>query len=208
MGNKPKRGRPPKEPSDRRRKLVSVRFRDKTRDQLEELAKESGRPLSQEIESRIEQSFQREELLADVLEARYGAQIAALLVLIGDTMASAWVDVLQEKKKTLDDFTNRLRDFRRFNLTEAGAYDHAVKITHDLLHALGSHLEKDAELPLTIHSLAVSNTLEWLKTGKYLFEPLAEDDDPRAAQLRRLLGPLAPPMSNEAAVSRPPQKKP
>jgi hypothetical protein len=59
--------------------MVSVRFRDETRENLERQAKISGRPLSQEIEYRVEQSLERRRLDRDLMEAVYGAQLGALL---------------------------------------------------------------------------------------------------------------------------------
>lgn len=79
----PKRGRPPLDPADRRRQMVSVRFRDETRRQLELAAHNAGRPLSQEIEHRVEQSFERRDLLHEVMSLSFGHNTTTILTLVG-----------------------------------------------------------------------------------------------------------------------------
>lgn len=68
---KPRRrvGRPPKDPGKGRRQNYTFRMSDQTRDQLIDVAAESGRSLSEEIEWRIEESFREKqgELLAKSL---------------------------------------------------------------------------------------------------------------------------------------------
>ena len=52
-----KRGRPRKASSRRKRNNVTIRMRDQIKHRLEGSAKDNGRSLSEEIESRLEQSF-------------------------------------------------------------------------------------------------------------------------------------------------------
>lgn len=66
----PKRGRPCLLPEMRRRQMVSVRFHDETRQQLERVAEDSGRPLSQEIAHRVERSLRDDEVLAELRHLR------------------------------------------------------------------------------------------------------------------------------------------
>ena len=56
---------------------------------LVEAANRHGRSLSQETEYRLERSFERQELLVEALELRYGTQIAALMLMAGEAMESA-----------------------------------------------------------------------------------------------------------------------
>jgi hypothetical protein len=62
-------GRPPKAPEKGRRQNYTFRLSDQVRDQLIDVASESGRSLSEEIEWRIEESFREKqgELLAKSL---------------------------------------------------------------------------------------------------------------------------------------------
>lgn len=55
-----KRGRPALQPDQRKRNNVTLRLRDSTKAQLQHCAQAEGRSLSEEIESRLEGSFQTE----------------------------------------------------------------------------------------------------------------------------------------------------
>jgi hypothetical protein len=50
---------------------------------LDTAADQSGRSQSQEVEFRLEWSFEREEMLSDVLTVAYGEQTAAILITLG-----------------------------------------------------------------------------------------------------------------------------
>ncbi len=56
---------------------------------IEEAAGRSGRSMSQEVEFRLERSFDREELLPDALTLAYGPELGATLLLIGNAMVAA-----------------------------------------------------------------------------------------------------------------------
>jgi len=86
MAKKPRRGRPPLPKADQRRHILSVRVRDETRAQLEKAAQRSERSISQEVEAQIERSFERQGLYADVLELRYGRNVAGLVMVLGETI--------------------------------------------------------------------------------------------------------------------------
>ncbi len=58
QGNKRKPGRPPAGPYEGKRKTLSTRITPELRDKLEAASKASGRSLSQEIELRLDRSFQ------------------------------------------------------------------------------------------------------------------------------------------------------
>jgi hypothetical protein len=76
------RGRPRKSPAELLRRGFQVRMRDQTRARIVEAARQNGRSLSEEIEYRLELSFQQQDV-RDYIE-RYGdpleggVQIAAL----------------------------------------------------------------------------------------------------------------------------------
>jgi hypothetical protein len=77
----PKRmGRPTKPPTPGERVPLSLRVTAEIRDKLEKAAVEKGRSLSQEAELRIERSFDREELLPEVLTLAYGKPVADVLI--------------------------------------------------------------------------------------------------------------------------------
>lgn len=89
MAKKPRRGRPPLKPDSRRSYKLSVTIREKLRRQLEHAAEEEGRTLSQEVEYRIEQSFDRGELIFDAMTLAYGHQLAGLVIAVARAMSSA-----------------------------------------------------------------------------------------------------------------------
>ncbi len=58
-----KRGGQPKDPAERKRNNLTFRVRDRIRSILEEAATEAGRSVSEEIEYRVERSFQDDRIL-------------------------------------------------------------------------------------------------------------------------------------------------
>ena len=80
---KPKGGRPR---NAVRRVPLSLRVTPEVRSRLDDLARDSGRSISQEAEFRLEQSFKREDLLPDVLALAYGDPLAGFLMALGETI--------------------------------------------------------------------------------------------------------------------------
>ena len=83
-------GRPRKQkikPGDR----VSIGFRvtPKMKAKIDAAAEESGRSQAQEIELRLERSFDRQDLAMDFLSARFGPETANMLVILGHGMKAA-----------------------------------------------------------------------------------------------------------------------
>jgi hypothetical protein len=68
---------------------VSWKMSPESKARIERAAEESGRSMSQEIELRLEQSFEREDRAPALLEAVYGRRLADLLRLLGRTMQDA-----------------------------------------------------------------------------------------------------------------------
>lgn len=62
---------------------LNMRTTADIRGRLEQAAALSGRSLTQEVERRLEQSFDPKPTLEDQLKQRYGAQAAGLLLLLG-----------------------------------------------------------------------------------------------------------------------------
>ena len=66
MAQESKRGRPPKfAPGERTRGPLTIRLRDQVRQELEGAAAAAGRSLSEEIEYRLELSFNRRDYLRE-----------------------------------------------------------------------------------------------------------------------------------------------
>jgi predicted DNA-binding protein len=68
-----RRGRPPKYAGEGKRQNFSFRIRDKVRDRLIEAVADTGRTLSEEIEHRIEQSFNQVDV-ENILNFYFGAK--------------------------------------------------------------------------------------------------------------------------------------
>ena len=81
MDEKPKRiGRPTKAPKPGERVSLGLRVTADIKQKLDEAAARSGRSQSQEAELRLERSFEREELLPEVLTLAYGKPLADVLI--------------------------------------------------------------------------------------------------------------------------------
>jgi hypothetical protein len=105
----PKRmGRPTKPPTPGERVPLSLRVTAEIRDRLEKAAVEKGRSLSQEAELRIERSFDREELLPEVLTLAYGKPVAD--VLIDRRTLLAKIDAGRLKRITDPDLVDRWKE--------------------------------------------------------------------------------------------------
>jgi hypothetical protein len=86
MENSKKRvGRPMAPARKGKKSTISVRLAPATKARLNSASERSDRPLGQEAELRIEQSFRDDDLCDLVLERQYGKQIAGLLTLIAET---------------------------------------------------------------------------------------------------------------------------
>ena len=89
MSSEPRRRGPkPKGPFEDKRKTLTTRITEQMRIALEGAANDSGRSLSQEIELRLERSFEPGRSLEKQLEERYGRHGALLLALIGRELLS------------------------------------------------------------------------------------------------------------------------
>jgi hypothetical protein len=81
-------GRPRRQPELRERVQLSLRVTPHVKGRLDLAALLSGRSQSMEAEMRIEQSFDREDLLSEVLVLAYGRSLARLLLIMGNVMVA------------------------------------------------------------------------------------------------------------------------
>jgi hypothetical protein len=82
-------GRPRKVPEPGERVALGLKVTSQVKNKIEAAADATGRTQSQEAELRLEQSFEREGLLPDVLSLAYGPQLGAVLILLGEVMKGA-----------------------------------------------------------------------------------------------------------------------
>ena len=83
---KPKRGRPALPPDPTKKSQLSVMVTATIKLKLEQEARRQGRTMSQEAEARLERSFDRQDLLTEVMEPTYGGQTMALLLILGEAI--------------------------------------------------------------------------------------------------------------------------
>jgi hypothetical protein len=75
-----KRGRPALPPEEGKRFPLNTRTTKELKERIEAAASQSGRSVAQEVERRLEQSFDREELQAKTIETNFGGrQMSAML---------------------------------------------------------------------------------------------------------------------------------
>lgn len=82
------RGRPRKRPESETRQRVplSLTVSRRVNHELRAAAGLHGRSISQEAERRLEQSFQKQALIGEVLELAFGRRIAGLVLMLGEAM--------------------------------------------------------------------------------------------------------------------------
>src|SRR5258705_10296377 len=84
-----KRGRPMLAPDPSKKAQLRVMVTPAMKRRLDEESRREGRTMSQEAEARLERSFDRQDLLADVMEPTYGGQTMALLMVLGEVLRTA-----------------------------------------------------------------------------------------------------------------------
>jgi len=132
---------------------MSLRVTPATKRGLDAAAAATGRSLSQEAESRLEQSFRNENYLDQAMDLAYGRRLTALLKLLGRVMVD--VGPIAAIKKT-----GRHQDAVDW-MSNAYAFDQTVKAVATVLTALRP--DGDAAAP---SETAADNSLgEMMATG-------------------------------------------
>jgi hypothetical protein len=155
---------------------------------LDAAADGSGRSQSQEAELRLEKSFDRTDLLSEVLSLEFGERLAGMLIILGHAMSSAATST----GLMLDD-RNKLRHVPRSPWLDDWAddptqYESAVLAAKLLLE--GARPEEEIEDA----DLAVANAF---KSAKSLVRDMLDageqgiEDVLNSVQLRRMLGATA-----------------
>jgi hypothetical protein len=90
-------GRPTKPPTAGERIQIGVQVAPKVKGRLDADAEKNHRSLSREAELRLEGSFDRQDLLTDVLSLAYGRRVGAILMILGTVMGQAGIYELYSK---------------------------------------------------------------------------------------------------------------
>jgi hypothetical protein len=88
-GASKRRGRPSRAPEPGERVKLGLRVTPKLKQSLDTAAQNGGRSQSQEAEFRLEQSFDRGDLLSDALTLAYSPELAGLLLTIAAAIDNA-----------------------------------------------------------------------------------------------------------------------
>jgi hypothetical protein len=89
MEEKRRRGRPARPPAPGERVPMSWRVTPGLKAELDRLAAQSGRSVAQEIEQRLEASFQDERRLKDAFDLMLGPQFSGIVILLAYAMRDA-----------------------------------------------------------------------------------------------------------------------
>ncbi len=77
-------GRPARHAAERLSKNRTFRVRGQLDEQLQAAAAASGRSVSEEIEYRLSRSFEKQDLLPEILTLKFGDTLAKMLMRVGD----------------------------------------------------------------------------------------------------------------------------
>jgi hypothetical protein len=177
-------GPPKREPKLGERVALSLRMTPELKRQLDFAAEQGGRSQSQEAEFRLERSFDRSDLLPEVLSLAFGGRTAGLLLAIGIAMQGAAATTMFIKNRKPDeDWTSDPDAYR-----EAGQ-------AADLLFRLGKPAGKWSAGYGTGSAYAESIVSALAKRD----EPstILDDAVPHADAVLALLGPIATRMTDE-----------
>lgn len=181
-----KRGRG--RPTIGKRVSLGLRVTPEMKKKLDAAAEANGRSQSQEAELRLARSFDRVDLLGEVLALAFGERLAGLLIMLGIVMA---------------DQGRRITDRKRDWTSDSVAYDAAVFAAMRLLDCGRPDGSKASVSDYDIAGQEVEELIQKLA----LHDGRASDDvndvvgyGPRADAIIRLSGPIATRMSE--ALSR------
>jgi hypothetical protein len=121
------RGRPPKDPGKGTRRNYAFRMSDQTRDMVVAAADKSGRSMSEELERRVEQSFQAE-----------GTEVLAKSLLNGSDNLYVLLSRVSSLVSTIENYTDKSgsplgsRDWKAHEPTRAAVRAGVVQLIEDL----------------------------------------------------------------------------
>jgi predicted transcriptional regulator len=159
---------------------LGIRVTAELKRRLDAAAEVTGRSQSQEAELRLERSFQREDLLAEVLSQTYARPLAGLLLAIGTAMTRS--GLLEDWARSPDNASQLDEHW----LNDATAFNEAVVAATALLNA--ARPPGQIEEARTSAGLAIAKAMAiWIQPGG--------PDNPFASghlsSIRSLLGPIA-----------------
>jgi TraY domain len=188
-------GAPPKrDPKPGERFQIGVRVTPEMKRRLEAAAEQSGRSLTQEAELRLERSFDRQDLLSEVLTTAYGSkQVAGIImtIAIAFNLAGHQAVMFSQPQKSRD--PAQPTDFW---LSDPYAFAHAVESVIRVLETVRP--DGDANLPKGQPgwSVAVGTSTALGVMGRIKSESVATEVE---RQVRALLGEIVERFPDEEA---------
>lgn len=192
-------GRPKREPSPGERVHLGFRVTTDLKRRMELAAQRNGRSISQEAEFRVEHSFDRDDLLPEVLTLKYGRQLAGVVMLLGLAMKLA--GETNAFIKTGD--SNKAKQW----MDDPFAFDEAVKAVNLILEKLGP--KASVEFPPALQNNGEkTKVFGGISYALYALREVAGVgyssffDHDEAEKIRSLLGPIADRLSREVFDAR------
>ena len=203
-----RRGRPPEAAVAGERFSLGLKVTADIKERVDQAARESGRTQSQEAEYRLQGSFDREDLLSDVLALAYGKYVAGILLMLGYAIDAAGRGASSIRT------VGGARDW----INDPHAFDQAVRAALHIFDALRpegtvspeqyEHIDEEAAGAFTrydderVRSIVTDQI--WTLQGRPWRGWQARFSE-RADEIRAMLGPLvdrlkSPPLSEEMAV--------
>ncbi len=123
-----RRGRPPKPAAAGTRVSLGLKVTPEIKGRLDQAARANGRTQSQEAEARLVRSFEREELVGEVLGFAFGERLAGILLMLGKAMAGVGQQAAFGRSLSLS---------ARYNwFDDPHAFDQSVIAAHHILETL------------------------------------------------------------------------
>lgn len=179
-------GRPRKAPTPGSRVSLGLKVTPDIKHRLDQAAQTNGRTQSQEAEHRLQQTFEREDLLSHVLELSYGSRLAGITILVAETMwragSGSVVHSALEGGET-NDLRERMQDWP----SDPAAFDQAIQ---GVFSVLKWARPADSAVEVSDMSVATKRSVEQLLHDVRHAPSILGSDD-RLQHVRRLLGPIA-----------------
>jgi len=167
--------------------MVGTRLTPELKDALDQAVQASGRSMAQEIEMRLQRSFDLQDLLADALVLAYGEQLAGIILMMAAVMdrtgrtAAHWAMAKRRYTGT------PLEDIDAW-MEHSFAYDQAVEGAMAVLMWARPNIEPNAP------TRALASETLGITTASGMLRQLESDGEvdrgPHAAKLKSLLGPV------------------
>ena len=193
MARKQTKKRPGRPAGPVERVPMSFRVTPDTKSRLEELAKQSGRSISQEAELRLERSFEREEALYEALSAVYDARLAGVVLAVAETIKMMGPLTRYSVQYTEKGPVLEIASWDSNKLTRQDAFKAARKLLEILAQpGIACEFDGHENIEQAIHDMASENGVGAVMLAlRGIRGEVSPEVEGRWKKIRELLGPLA-----------------